>query len=88
MTRRPPEDFEGKQLIPLCVVSNLSEAKKVEAILDEGNIDYTFQKMSIASGILSFGIRDGIAFLVIHGQLEYCQDLLKKRGLSKLLLDD
>jgi hypothetical protein len=40
MARKLPEDFEGKEVIPLRIAASLSEAKKIESILDEESIEY------------------------------------------------
>ncbi|MEW6418503.1 MAG: hypothetical protein AB1480_10330 [Nitrospirota bacterium] len=32
MSRRLPEEFEGKEVILLCLAAKLSEAKKIEGI--------------------------------------------------------
>ncbi|MBI5189043.1 MAG: hypothetical protein HZA07_08305 [Nitrospirae bacterium] len=91
MSRRLPEEFEGKEIVPLCIAAKLNEAKKIEEILDGANIDYTFEitpftKMSVFS-ILFGGIKEGILFLVLSGQHEFCRNLLKEAGLESLIVE-
>jgi hypothetical protein len=46
----------------------------------------TFETAPFVGGILS-GIKGGVAFLVLSGQLNFCKKLLADKGLSKLILD-
>ena len=43
MSKKLPEEFEGKELVPLCLATKLEEAKEIEGILDRAGIDYTFE---------------------------------------------
>ncbi|MDP3259035.1 MAG: hypothetical protein Q8M34_00420 [Thermodesulfovibrionales bacterium] len=91
MPRKLPEEFEGKDLVPLCIASNLNEAKRVEAVLDTDHIDYTFEitpitKQSIFS-ILFGGVKNGVMFLVQSHQSDFCRELLAKEGLEKNIVE-
>lgn len=88
---RLPEEFEGKEIIPLYLAAKLSEAKKIEEILDKAKIDYTFEitpftETSVFS-ILFGGIKEGVLFLVLSGQHEFCQNLLREVGLERLIVE-
>lgn len=94
MPRRLPEEFEGKELVPLCLASKLADAKEIESVLDKAGIDYTFYTFEIrpisGKSILSIlfgGIRKGVMFLVLSGQYEFCRSLLEKAGLSNLIIE-
>jgi hypothetical protein len=83
-----PEELEGKEIVPLCLVDNSGDAKKVELILDTNDIDYTFEITGIAGGFFSImfgGFRNGVIFLVYSAQHEFCRSLLEKAKLSNLL---
>lgn len=43
MSGRLPEEFEGKEPVPLCLATKLEETKEIEGILDRSGIDYTFE---------------------------------------------
>ena len=85
MPRKLPEEFEGKELMPLCIAPNLAEANKIESILDEENIDYTFEIARFTGG-LRIEVTEGVLFLFYSGQENYCKDLFKRAGLSYLLV--
>ncbi len=87
MPRKLPEQFEGKEVAPLCIVARPAEAKKVESLLDKEDIDYTFE-IAPFTGRTGIGIRDGVLFMVYSGQLSFCSDLLRKAGLSYLIPDE
>ena len=90
MPRRLPEEFGGKELVPLCLASKLADAKEIESVLDKAGIDYTFEITPISGksilSILFGGIRKGVMFLVLSGQYEFCRSLLEKAGLSNLII--
>lgn len=85
MPRKLPEDFQGKEISPLCIVAKPTEAEKVESLLDKEGIDYTFSIAPFTGSTGLGGIRVGVLFMVYSGQLNYCCDLLKKAGLSYLI---
>lgn len=84
MPRKLPEEFKGKEIAPLCIAAKLSEAHAVESILDKAQIDYTFEISPFLSHF-GIGIREGVLFMVLSGQLIYCRNLLEKEGLSYLI---
>jgi hypothetical protein len=87
MPRKLPEEFEGKEIAPLCIAAKLSEANAVESILDKAQIDYTFEVAPFFSP-QGIGIREGVLFMVLSGQLNYCRSLLRIAGLSYLIPDE
>ena len=87
MARKLPEEFEGKDISPLCIAATLAEANKIENILNKEEVDYTFEISSFTSGF-GIGITEGVLFLVYSGQLTYCRESIRKSGLSHLLIKD
>lgn len=91
MSRRLPEELQGKELEPLCLALKLSEARQIEAVLDRAGIDYTFEITPVTGGsilgILFGGIKKGVMFLVPGKQYEHCKGLLEEAGLSRLILE-
>ncbi len=87
MARKLPEEFEEKEIGPLCVAGNLEEANKIERILDKENIDYTVDIVPL-SRTFGLTVAEGVMFLVHAGQLAYCRSLLEHAGLSNLIVED
>ncbi|MCG2709158.1 MAG: hypothetical protein L6246_02400 [Thermodesulfovibrionales bacterium] len=87
MPRKLPEEFEGKELAPLCIASKLSEAKKIESVLDRKGIEYTFEIVEYSGrsvlSILFGGVKEGVMFKVLKEQYDFCRELLAKEGLEK-----
>jgi hypothetical protein len=46
MPRRLPEEFEGKELVPLCLASKLADAKEIESVLDKASYSGELEKVS------------------------------------------
>lgn len=91
MSRRMPEEFEGKELEPLCMAMRFSEAREIEAVLDRAGIDYTFEISPVTGGsvlsVLLGGPKKGVMFLVLTKQHELSRKLLEEAGLSGLLVE-
>lgn len=92
MPRRLPEEFEGKELSPLCFASKIDEAKEIESVLDKEGMDYTFEitpytRQGVFS-ILFGGAKEGVMFLVPPENLDPCRDVLIRAGLSHLIIGD
>ena len=91
MTRRLPEELEGKKLVPLCLAVKISEARNIESVLDRAGIEYTFEIAPVqGKSILSivFGsIRNGVMFLVKSEQYEDCRSLLENAGFHNLIIE-
>lgn len=90
MSRKLPEEFEGKELVPLCIASKLSEAKKIESVLDREGIEYTFEIVEYSGrsvlSILFGGVKEGVIFKVLKGQYDFCREFLAKEGLEKNII--
>ncbi len=91
MSRKLPEEFQGKELAPLCLASTSHEAKEIENVLDEAGIDYTFDiTPTMQEGVFSilFGSpKEGVMFLVQAENYESCITLLQEAGLSHLIIE-
>ncbi len=91
MPRKLPEEFEGKELEQLCVASKLSEAKKIESVLDREAIEYTFEIIEYSGrsvlSILFGGVKKGVMFKVLKEQYDFCRELLTKEGLEKNIVE-
>lgn len=92
MAKRLPEEFEGKELSPLCLASRLDEARNIESVLDGAGIDYTFEitpfrKQGVFS-IIFGGVKEGVMFLVPSEKLESGRTVLIEAGLSDLIIGD
>ena len=90
MARKLPEEFQGKELAPLCVASTPQEAQEIEKALDEAGMDYTFDITPITQeGVFSilFGSpKEGVMFLVPAENFESCITLVNEAGLSHLVI--
>jgi len=91
LTRKLPEEFEGKELAPLCLASTPQEAEEIEKTLDEAGMDYTFDITPLPrEGVFSvlFGSpKEGVMFLVPTEDFDSCITLLDKAGLSHLVIE-
>jgi hypothetical protein len=89
--RKLPEEFEGKELTPLCLASKLSEAKKIESVLDREGIEYTFEIVEYSGrsilSILFGGVKGRVMFKVLKEQCDFCRELLAKEGLEKNIVE-
>jgi hypothetical protein len=91
MPRRLPEELRGKDLESLCIASKLSEAKKIESVLDREGIEYTFEIVEYSGrsvlSILFGGMKEGVMFKVLKEQYDFCRELLAKEGLEKNIVE-
>lgn len=91
MARKIPEEFEGKELAPLCLASTPHEAQEIERALDDAGMDYTFDITPLSQeGVFSilFGSpKEGVMFLVPTETFESCIKLLAEAGLSYLIIE-
>ena len=75
------EAFEEKDISRIFIAKNLNEAKIIEKLLAENNIEYAiniepFQPKSL----LQFELR-GAAFYVLSGQGDFCRQIIVEEGL-------
>ncbi len=91
MSRRLPEEFQGKELAPLCLASSPQEAQEIETTLDEAGMDYTFDITPLSQAgvfnILFGSPKEGVMFLVPTENVEPCLTLLHEAGLSHLVIE-
>lgn len=91
MPRRLPEELRGKELESLGIASKLSEAKKIESVLDREGIEYTFEIVEYSGksvfSILFGSVTDGVMFKVPKEQYDFCKELLTKEGLEKNIVE-
>jgi len=91
MARKIPEEFEGRELAPLCLASTPNEAQEIERALDDAGMDYTFDITPLSQeGVFSilFGSpKEGVMFLVPTENFESCVKLLAGAGLSHLIIE-
>ncbi len=91
MARKIPEEFEGRELAPLCLASTPHEAEEIERALDEAAIDYTFDITPLSQegvfNILFGSPKEGIMFLVATENFGSCVKLLAEAGLSHLIIE-
>ena len=77
--------MQHEELLPLCVVAKLADAKKIESVLDRAGINYTFELTPLTHGsenLVTGGIRYNVMFYVPAPKLEHCIILLDTAGLS------
>ncbi len=90
MSRKLPEEFEGKDLAALCFASAPREAEDIETVLDGAKIDYTFDIAPVPQesvlGILFGSVKEGVMFLVPVEKRDECVTLLDRKGLSYLIV--
>ena len=89
MPKRLPEELKGKDLLPLCLASKLSQARTIEEVLDKANIDYTFELTYVTHGITNImlgGMHHNVMFFVQAKEHEYCKKLLENSGLSSFIV--
>ena len=90
MAKRLPEELKNVDILPLCLASKLSDAKKIEFVLDRADIDYTFELTPITHGITNIvvgGMPNNVMFFVLSEKHQLCMNLLEKAGLSSLLIE-
>jgi hypothetical protein len=90
MAKRLPEELEGEDILPLCLASKLSDAKKIESVLNKAHIDYTFELTPITHGITNIvvgGMPNNVMFFVLSEKYPLCTNLLENAGLSSLLIE-
>jgi hypothetical protein len=91
VTRKTPEEFEGEELAPLCLASTPHEAEEIERVLDDADMDYTFDITPLSQegvfNILFGSPKEGVMFLVPTENFGPCVKLLAGAGLSHLIIE-
>jgi hypothetical protein len=90
MPRRLPQEFEGKELVPIFLATKLNEAQEIEEALDKAEIEYTFEITRITGqslfGVLFGAHKKGILFLIPPEKHECCLNMIQGTGLERLIV--
>ena len=88
MPRVAIEDFEEQEVSRVYVATRLSEAKLVEEVLTQNDIDYAVEVEPYLTTVM-FWITEykGATFLVFSEQVEICQRVLGAAGLTAGLVN-
>ncbi len=78
--RHDPQEFEDRELELVYIAAALEEAKRIEAILDELEIDYTVQVEQYRAGIIFASVRAGAFFYVLPEMAGRSREALTARG--------
>ena len=74
----------------MCLAASLKDARRIESVLDEADIDYTFEITPIAGksvfSIVFGTTKKGVMFLVPERAYETCLNILEDAGLSNLVI--
>jgi hypothetical protein len=90
MARANLEDFAGKEVARVYIAARVSEAERVENILEERGIDYAVEIEPFRKNLLGFLPTEytGVAFYVVSGQAAFTRQLLLAAGLSQGIAAD
>ena len=78
---RQDESFFGDQeLVLLYIAKRLSEAKRLEALLDEAGIDYLVEPDTYRGGLLFVSERIGAFFYVREGDISQVRERITGAG--------
>ena len=87
MARIAVEDFDDHAASRIFIAAALSEAKRVEVVLIEAEVDYAVSVELFRAGLLSRP-RHGAVFYVGSAQAARCRALLSASGLGRSVIDD
>jgi hypothetical protein len=80
--------FDKKEVSLIFIANSAFDAKKVEVVLTNNDIDYTLMKVPFSTA-LGITERIGIGFYVISSQADFCRQLLLSKKLTNgLWLED
>ena len=90
MVRVEFEFFNGKEVSRIYIAGSLGEARRVEEVLTERNIDYSVEVEPFERYILGlFPSRHaGATFYVPAGQADHCRQMLFETGLRVGIIDE
>jgi len=74
---------EEPELAAIFIAANVSEAERVERLLEREGIEYEVRPEAFTRGTLSGACYQGLLFEVLGGQAEYCRKRLEEEGLVK-----
>jgi hypothetical protein len=78
---------DGRPLARIYLAVNVAEARRVEAVLDELDVDYSV-RVEPCGRTLFGSVRKGAAFLVDAAQADACDEALEKAGLGAGIVRD
>ncbi len=85
-----PETFDDKEVAMVYVAGRLSEAKRVEQVLSDNDIDYALDIEPFQSrllGILTVEY-EGVGFYVLRGQADFSRRALREASLLQGLVEE
>jgi hypothetical protein len=85
------EDFKDKEIKRVFMAGSQEEAKRVEDLLNDEDIDYAIALepyTSLTGLIMPSSQKQGVAFYVIAGQSDYCRNILISKGLDAGIIND
>jgi len=90
MPRVAHDDFDDAELSRVYLAGRLAEAKRVEKVLNENNIDYAVEvePYTVMLLFIGFGKYKGAAFYVRSGQADFCRRILADAGLDVGILEE
>lgn len=91
MARMDLEDCKDKNFERVYMAGNQEEAKRVEALLHDNNVDYavSLEPFTTVTGLIKGGSEKyGVAFYVPAGRGDWCRDIFVRQGLDSGILDD
>lgn len=86
MARIEPDALPDPEQVYLA--PTLSEARRVEALLNARGVNYGTQVEVLGRTTLFGSLRHGAAFYVAAAQAEYCRDALERAGFSSGIIHD
>ena len=78
--RHDPQEFEEREVELVYIAAALEEAKRIEAILDELEIEYTVRVEQYRAGIIFASVRAGAFFYVLPEMAVRSREALTKQG--------
>jgi len=78
--RREPDFFGESELSLVYMARRLKESLKIEAVLDEGEVDYAVEPAYYQSGLLFRTTKIGAYFYVLPADEERARLLLAEQG--------
>ena len=90
MPRMALDDFDDKDITRVYLAGRLAEAKRVEKVLNDNDIEYAIEVEPYVTtfAVLSFGEYGGAAFYVLSGQADFCRGILKEAGFTVGILEE
>jgi hypothetical protein len=85
------EDFKDKEIKRIYMAGSQDEAKRVEDLLNNEEIDYAIalEPYTTAIGlIMPISQKQGVAFYVLAGQSDYGRNILISNGLRAGIIND